>query len=77
MSASDLAQKIIYDAAMKAAIGALRPTMDPNKDKMVRALSETELYRVVCAVIEAYVKTYYEQEVLEELNDDISDIGLS
>jgi len=76
MSAQDLTQKAIYDAAMKAAIDALRPTMDPNRDRMVRGLSETEIYRVVCAVIEAYVKHYYEHEMAEEFSDDISDVGI-
>ncbi len=75
-SSEDLKQADLTKAATDAAIAALKPLVKENPNKLLVNVARHEMECMVVAACSAYTKRRGELELLDELNDDISDIGM-
>ena len=76
-SATDIADQEILAACVKASIGALRPVVQENRDRFLRELKPHEMQSMVVAVISEYIAQCQLRDIADELNDDISDVGIA
>lgn len=77
LTKDDLMQQDATDKAVDAAIARLKPIVKDNPNKLLANLARCDVEGMVIDAIAACDKRRRELEVIEELNDDISDIGLS
>lgn len=63
--------------ATDAAIAALKPIVKDNPHKLLVNLARHEMEGMVVAAVTAYETHRRHLEVLDDLNDDISDVGMA
>lgn len=73
----DMKQQDLTKAATDAAIAALKPIVQANPNKLLVNLAMHEMESMAVAAITAYDKRRAELELMDDLNDDISDIGIA
>lgn len=71
----DNVQQDMTDKATDAAIAFLKPIVKANPNKLLANIARHEVEGMVVVAITAFEKRRKELAVLEELNDDVSDIG--
>ena len=76
-SVDDIADQEILAACVRVGIGALRPVVQENRDRFLRELKPHEMQNLVVAVLSEYIAQRQLRDIADELNDDISDVGMA
>ena len=73
---ADLQQKAIMDCVAKAVVAAMKPMVDDEPCKLVKSFVRADIDKISFEAIAAYIDARHDAELAEELNDDISDVGV-
>lgn len=75
-SPADVVYKRIMARVSKAVIGAIKPLVDDEPCKLVKSFNQADIDKIIYAAVDEYEKAKHDEELAEELNDDISDVGV-